>query len=1616
MSSTRRKQAGGGAPEMARNPASSASLLIPDLRQTALPASILDQSWDYRAFDINGGISSASATRPGNPSSPVLAPTDSLTRHRQAASNGSGNLTRSTQSSTSSSAHTDGARTHLPATPQVPVPNVQDGESRAFAGFEGSSDDFNRDSIVVPSNQTSVTSPPPVMAHASVASRRRVRSFRDSMSSTGSGGGYNKFDSRTGMLSLEQQAAGTMAMLEARVATRADPSGQGASSRNSERMQQRTTWERRIWVMVSRICTCFVPDLVLRTGRLKDKDARQAWREKVTICILIAAASALVIVWLEVFAKLFCSASSFYYYTDIVSSTSKMVVVNGKAIDLSGQPPGGVASVVNRYPGKDLSPLFPTFTLLARRKDNNTYGEPMIERCLAEQELIADRWLYYRLVNDTGLRIEQHRLRLCPDPNNPKQPGPPCFYNTSSLNQLKKGVRGDIIFTRDYVASCSTINNCSYVILNGRVYDVTDYLNSVSSLVPHSSQHTTGVARKLYLNRMFLPLNLTEVLLLNLGQDITSYYYGNVTQNADLYIKCMDRLFYRGIVDDTVLNGCANYNPVLWASLSVGLLVSLLKINFTSLVRMPYFRRFLSFTSKRNSLAPTSNSSDRPPHCILMVPCYAEPPEILRETIESLARSSYDDKRRLLMFVCDGVVTGLQSTRETHQLVLEILGYGGPDPTRQAYISQGQNAKKTNFAKVYSGYYETGSTHRVPYIVIVKIGNSMEIVKIGNSMENRCPKPGNRGKRDSMLMAFAFLERCMDLKANLITPFEYELYHQMYDVLGIDPRLFKYFMVIDADTRVRTEAVQRMVDKMESNEELLAVSGDVRPANPDVNIVTMLQIFQFYLTYNATVASEACLGSVISMSGGFVMYRIWFGEGIEEERKRRRKGKAKARGGGVARNIHSAQDESSMLSTISLSPTSAIQPCCVHPTVLRDLTAPQPDTLHMKNVLLMGEDHYLSTVLLRSHPRHRLGFEPDAISYASLPTTFAALQGQQRRAISSALHNLVELCKVPSHSGVGLRLLALGKLACMLLIPIVVLNMYSLLMLLFIRGWFSYLIAVVSISGVLVLHMLYFLLQWRLKYILWLLLHCSIAIPLFCVWFPLVAFWSADEGDYWYDVWPTTNEQGEPKRLHGILDDTADDVVVPIAGIVYGDRGDEGETREDGLDDVLDGELAEANTSVSDILDDTVPRKRLQEYVAAEEHNHNAAGDPEGEIGLSLPHARGTAIEDPATEIAASTIMNFKSENSVTVSPMPQIHDASGVHTVVGVPPLSSYKSKSSGSGSELDSVWSKAAKHANEDLLPTAQDPFASPFDHHSENSYGSPAALIEDHNLVAPETTVFSDSPFATIRSKTASQPSSTRSRVIHHVQPSHPTVSAMMTNESTMTTGAPSSSRPIISRWYLDGRDVTGDRLSLQSNGSARLSRSSIAGSDLSLPMEEAVSTTRSDRSNSRQLAIHRCQPSDPSNRIAINNDNDNNGLRAANHTKLGQLIPPDIDQPLEICVHRPTRFSQSSTTVINSTPRHFALHPTLPGGSTSAPTANVPPAIPRSREQRDLRADIRNEINFFLQDADLGSITRRQVKDHLFVEFGDEVQEKGLQLFINECIQKFTVARLGLLAEN
>lgn len=679
--------------------------------------------------------------------------------------------------------------------------------------------------------------------------------------------------------------------------------------------------------------------------------------------------------------------------------------------------------------------------------------------------------------------------------------------------------------------------------------DVTAYLSGATTIIPLSS---TLSSRSFAQNRMFLPLDITLFLYINLGRDITDYFDGNITENPSLYRNCLIHLFQKGVVPSHISSDCRRINPALWATMGVGLLYFLLKINLVYLSRVSFIQKFLFKSSPENAsafiLQRSSSYQNLWPYTIIMVPCFAESSETLKQTLESVSRTTYDDARKLLLFVCDGVITNKEEQKETHTLLLEHLGYSGTDvPLSQPYTSLGQHNKKTNYARVYSGYYESGR-NRVPYLVVVKMGQPQEETDFYQEHMTTAP-PGNRGKRDSLLLVFSFLERCTNLADNRITPLEYELFNQCYNVLGTDPRYFKYVMVIDADIQVQTDVLQKLVSRLEQDRQMLAVSGHVRPANPEENLMTMLQIFPAYLAFFSGLAYEACLRSVVSINGGLVMYKVWTEETQSTQSDKWPKvsdeiiitnpfqDPTNSRRGSIdsmSTTTTTATRQNDATSKYSIALATDTRLCCVHPTVLRSISMPQCNTMHMQNFLLLSEEKIIPIILLKSHPGHRLGFEPDAIGYATLPTNFFVLQGIQSRTLRASFHTQLETQRVSWQLGFGYWLLSTAQLVDMILSMPIMVYLYSVFVRAINQYGMAYVIIACSFSGLALLHIFLFMLRRQFRYIFWFVLYCLFSLPLFAIWFPLLSVWQSNYAENWYDTWPTI--AGRRARLHGIID------------------------------------------------------------------------------------------------------------------------------------------------------------------------------------------------------------------------------------------------------------------------------------------------------------------------------------------------------------------------------------------------------------------------------------------------------------------------------------------------
>lgn len=85
------------------------------------------------------------------------------------------------------------------------------------------------------------------------------------------------------------------------------------------------------------------------------------------------------------------------------------------------------------------------------------------------------------------------------------------------------------------------------------------------------------------------------------------------------------------------------------------------------------------------------------------------------------------------------------------------------------------------------------------------------------------------------------------------------------------------------------------------------------------------------------------------------------------------------------------------------------KPLLISNQIVDDYKENRVDTLHMKNLLHLGEDRYLTTLLLKHFPLNKTQFVRDAHAFTVAPDDWQVLLSQRRRWINSTVHNLGEL-------------------------------------------------------------------------------------------------------------------------------------------------------------------------------------------------------------------------------------------------------------------------------------------------------------------------------------------------------------------------------------------------------------------------------------------------------------------------------------------------------------------------------------------------------------------------------------------------------------------------------
>ncbi|KAG8821125.1 hypothetical protein FRC19_008229 [Serendipita sp. 401] len=739
----------------------------------------------------------------------------------------------------------------------------------------------------------------------------------------------------------------------------------GVLPSNTKSKSPADSWDA--WRIFSHIVTFWAPPFLLSTiGRMKDKPTRQAWREKIALCFLALLLGGTVGFATMGLDRVLCpdqkGIQGSQYARVNTSDSGGTISVNGWMFNISNAAtePINFFTLSKPFSGVDVTPNF-------TRKATD------FPSCAG---------LSFKAAKDDPCGGAAATTCKLGDINNAT------FNNLKIVNKtVQVGYDWDQVARLKY-----------HLVLDGFVLN----------MAPYFAQNPTPVAND--------PIDkaLRHVLFnakTSGGKDATLHFSNQkVTLDA---VPCLNQRYFAGNIDRTS-SGCFIASLFLYVSLLIIMGVVMARFIMAcvfswfisrSLVAPPknLSRKAISpsvmpeganvTVDNQNGTAPwakkgkmTKNPTmkGKPQRagpnstgpvislatigqelfCVCLVTCYSEGRNSIKGTLDSIALTTYSDNRKLLFIVCDGMITGAGEKQSTPDICVGMLDadprFGNPAP--MSYVAVGLGSKKENRAMVYAGHYVVGK-HRTPTIIVVKCGTESEAAND--------KKPGNRGKRDSQLVLMNFFSRVT--YNDRMSPLDYDLFRKMQVLMGVTPDFFEVSLMVDADTIVAPDSLTQLVNCMHHDSYIMGVCGETRIANKRQSWVTAIQVYEYFISHHLAKAFESVFGGVTCLPGCFSMYRL------------------KAR---------KANDEDWV-------------PLITKPEIVREYSQSEVTTLHQKNLLLLGEDRFLTTILLRTFPNRKMMFCPQARCRTIVPDSFMVLLSQRRRKIVYVFWMFIYLAALP---------------------------------------------------------------------------------------------------------------------------------------------------------------------------------------------------------------------------------------------------------------------------------------------------------------------------------------------------------------------------------------------------------------------------------------------------------------------------------------------------------------------------------------------------------------------------------------------------------------------------
>ncbi|KAK0443981.1 glycosyltransferase family 2 protein [Desarmillaria tabescens] len=394
---------------------------------------------------------------------------------------------------------------------------------------------------------------------------------------------------------------------------------------------------------------------------------------------------------------------------------------------------------------------------------------------------------------------------------------------------------------------------------------------------------------------------------------------------------------------------------------------------------------------------------------------------------------------QLIFIICDGNIIGSGNDRTTPRIL-------DPEPLL--------GSKALNYGKIYSGLYEFEG-HVVPYMVVVKVGKPTER-----------SKPVIVVNEDSQILLMHYLNRVHFDAA--MSPLELEIYHQMRNVIGIDPAFYE---------PSTPESLNRLVASAADDSSIIGICGETKLENEEGSWWTMIQVYEYYLSHHLSKAFESLFGSVTCLPGCFSLYRIRTAD----------KGR----------------------------------PIIISNRIIDEYAEPN-------NLFSLGEDRFLTTLLMKHFPTFKTKFCADAIARTVAPDSWACAV---LLSVVDGLTPLSIICASCSTTGAY-------WFCCFSMRFFVFIDLLGTLLL-----YLIIVIAIIMLAVTYGLQALIFILKREFMLIGWMVVYI-LSYPVYSFFLPVYSFWCMDEFG-----WGNTRlviGEGKDKKVIINEDEKFDESMIPL--------------------------------------------------------------------------------------------------------------------------------------------------------------------------------------------------------------------------------------------------------------------------------------------------------------------------------------------------------------------------------------------------------------------------------------------------------------------------------------